>query len=97
MKLLAWLSFVSGVVAVTLLAFVVIAKPEWRSQVLDRSLPLEFGDAENTLAFLPQVVLGPIAVLAGLIAFRRRLAWFGILLGVVAMMVTYELVAVPNG
>jgi len=82
MKLLAWLSMIAGVPALLLLLVVVLGVPEWRSQVLSLSLPLDFSpDPLATVAFLPSIALASLALAAGAPAWRLRIAQAGLVLG----------------
>ena len=81
MKLLAWLSVTAGVPALLLLLAIVLGTPEWRTQLLGLSLPLDFSEPEATLLFLPSIVLASLALATGLPAHRRRLARAGLGLG----------------
>src|SRR5262245_15329681 len=84
MRLLAWLSVIAGVAAFVLVFALVIGTPEWRSQLLGLSLPLDFSEPEATLVFLPSIALASFAVVAGAPAYRHRPAHVGLALGLVS-------------
>lgn len=87
MKLLAWLSVIAGVLALFFLFAIILGAPEWRSQVIGLSLPLDFTEPGATLLFLPSIALASLAIASGVPAYYRRVGRAGLALGVVSWVV----------
>jgi hypothetical protein len=83
MKLLAWLSVIAGVPALLFLFAIVLVTPEWRSQVLGLSPPLNFTEPEATVLLVPSIALASLAIASRAPAYRRRVGQAGLVLGAV--------------
>jgi hypothetical protein len=95
MKILAWLSVISGALALLLLLATALDQPEWRSQVLTLSLPLTFSEPDVApVLFLPSIALASLSLAAGAPAFRWRLARAGLILGAVSWLGILSIIGV---